>query len=228
MIKNHAATSLVCEPSANEAEAQMVFDPFADLLSAQGSRPRELDPLDLRELTPFQRALVSIDGTVTKFIEAYRLDPVESVLLTQQTQTMETDHPWLDLPAGSEVVSRQVLLRGRYSSTIYAYAVSLLAPQRLPAALLQDLAIEPAGIGRVLLNSQIENRREILWYGREHLPRLPEQISRYTGNDFISRTYRIMTQGQPVMLISEKFPRACPTLAPTLAPAESPRRQTIP
>lgn len=214
MIQHQAATLLVSERAVSDGETPVAFDPFADLLSAQGRRPRDLDPVDLRELTPFQRALVSIDGTVTKFIEAYLLDPVESVLLTQQTQIMEMDHPWLELPAGGEVVSRQVLLRGRYSSKIYAYAVSLLAPQRLPAGLLQDLAIEPAGIGRVLLNSQIENRREILWYGREHLRGLPENISRYTGNDFISRTYRIMTQGQPVMLISEKFPRACPASAP--------------
>ena len=97
----------------SDGETLVAFDPFADLLSAQGRRPRDLDPVDLRELTPFQRALVSIDGTVTKFIEAYLLDPVESVLLTQQTQIMEMDHPWLELPAGGEVVSRQVLLRGR-------------------------------------------------------------------------------------------------------------------
>ena len=94
----------------------------------------------------------------------------------------------------------------------HAYAVSLLAPQRLPPTLLRDLAVEPAGIGRVLLNSQIETRREILWYGRERLAHLPETIEQYTGNNFISRTYRIMAHGQPVMLISEKFPFACPTI----------------
>ena len=65
---------------------------------------------------------------------------------------------------------------------------------------------EPAGIGRVLLNSQIENRREILWYGREQIANLPEAIKRCTGSDFISRTYRIIADGQPVMLINEKFP----------------------
>lgn len=188
------------------------FDPFADLLSAQGSRPLDLQPVNLRNVTPFLRALVSIDGTVTKFIEAYMLEPVESVLLTQQTQRLLTDHPWLALPAQSEVIARQVLLRGRYSATIYAYAVSLLAPGWLPKTLLHDLAGEPAGIGRVLLNSQIENRREILWYGREQIAHLPEAIERYAGNDFISRTYRIIADGQPVMLINEKFPFAAPSV----------------
>lgn len=209
MVQNEAATQLVYERPQVSGNRQ--FDPFADLLLAQASRPRDLQPVDLRTLTPFQRALLSIDGTVTRFIEAYRLEPVESILLTQQPQTLLADHPWLNLPAGSEVITREVFLRGRYSATIYAYAVSLLAPQRLPAKLLRDLAEEPAGIGRVLLNSQIENRREILWYGQEQLTHLPDAIERYTGHDFVSRTYRILARNQSVMLISEKFPRTCPT-----------------
>lgn len=182
------------------------FDPFADLLSAQASRPRNLQILNLRTLTPFHRALLSIDGTVTKFIEAYALEPVESTLLAQQNQKLPSAHHWLDLPVGSDVIARQVLLRGGYSATVYAYAVSLLAPQRLPSTMLRDLASEPAGIGRVLLNSQIENRREILWYGREDVPDLPESIECYTGSTFVSRTYRIIANNQPVMLINEKFP----------------------
>jgi chorismate-pyruvate lyase len=182
------------------------FDPFADLLSAQASRPRDLRHVELRNLTPFQRALVSIDGTVTKFIEAYMLEPVEIVLLMQETQPLLADHPWLDLPAQSEVIARQVFLRGRYSTTIYGYAVSLLVPQRLSPTLLCDLALESAGIGRVLLNSRIENRRDILWYGYEQLAELPKDIRRLTGDTFLSRTYRIIVGGQPVILINEKFP----------------------
>lgn len=182
------------------------FDPFTDLLSAQASRPADLKPLNLRMISPFQRALLSIDGTVTKLIEAYTLEPVESVLLSQQTQSLVSPHPWLALPAPGEVIARQVLLRGRYSAAVYAYAVSLLVTERLPSTLIADLASEPAGIGRVLLNSQIENRREILWYGRETISNLPEMIERETGNEFISRTYRIIVGNQPVMLINEKFP----------------------
>lgn len=181
------------------------FDPFADLLAGHAHRPPTLQPVNLRTLTPFQRALISIDGTVTKFIEAYMLEPVESVLLHQQTERLPNNNRWLELDAASEVVARQVLLRGRYSMTVYAYAVSLLAPTRLPANLFADLAKEPAGLGRVLLNNQIENRRELLWYGREQITDLPPEIAQFTGDDFISRSYRIIAAGQPLMLINEKF-----------------------
>jgi chorismate-pyruvate lyase len=192
-------------PAANGA-----FDPFADLMLNQAARPRHWQPVDLRALTPFQRALLAIDGTVTKFIEAYTLEPVEITRLQQQEQPLSADHRWLAAPAGTPVIARQVLLCGKYSVTIYAYAVSLLIADRLPLEVLHGLDVEPAGLGRILLNSQLENRREVLWYGREQIADLPETIEIYTGNDFLSRTYRIIVGGQPLMLISEKFPFADP------------------
>lgn len=171
------------------------------------TQPQDLfSQLEWRSLTPFQRVLLVIDGTVTKLIEAFTLEPIEVVRLQQQTEVLSTPHTWLKTPPDTEVIARQVLLRGRHTSTVYAYAATKLVPARLPAGLLRDLGMEPGGLGQVLLNSQIENRREILWCGREQIADLPEAIRALTGADFISRTYRIIAGGQPVMLIDEKFP----------------------
>ncbi|MGH8547090.1 MAG: chorismate--pyruvate lyase family protein [Methylococcales bacterium] len=165
-----------------------------------------ISEFEWRTFTPFQRALLVNDGTVTKLIEAYTLEAVEVVRLKQETQLLSSAHTWLKTPPDTEVIAREVVLRARHSSTVYAYAVSLLVPARLPAGLLNDLASEPGGLGQVLLNSRIENRREILWCGREQVTDPPEAIRELTGVDFISRTYRIIAGGQPVMLIDEKFP----------------------
>ena len=43
------------------------YDPLIDLPMAQAARPAELGPVNLRTLTPFQRALLVIDGTVRGF-----------------------------------------------------------------------------------------------------------------------------------------------------------------
>lgn len=192
--------------SANGHTVNGSYDPFSDLMLVQDERPLQLNGIDLRTITPFQRALLAIDGTVTKLIESYMLEPIEVMLLKQERQPLYQDHPWLEAPAQTEVVARQVLLRGRYSGTIYTYAVSLLMPERLPQDILQGLRVEPSGIGRVLLNSQIENRREILWYGHEVIEELPPVVQSCTGSEFISRTYRIIVNGKPTMLINEKFP----------------------
>jgi chorismate-pyruvate lyase len=182
------------------------FNPLDDLCLTQDAKPRHLQPINWRKLTPFQRTLLVIDGTVTKFLEAYMLEPIEVTVLRQEAQPLVADHAWLEATAGTSVIMRQVLLQGRYSGVVYTYAVSLLVTDRLPADLLSKLAIEPSGLGRALLNSQLENRREVLWYGYERIVDLPEMIGNLIGMNFLSRTYRIIAHQQPIMLINEKFP----------------------
>ena len=66
-----------------------IFDPMNDLLTAQSSRPSHLRRVNLRTLTPFQRALMVIDGTVTKYIEAYMMEPVNVIRLGQSIRPLE-------------------------------------------------------------------------------------------------------------------------------------------
>jgi chorismate-pyruvate lyase len=147
-----------------------------------------------------------IDGTVTKFIEAYTLEPVEIVRLAQETRRLAAEHAWLETAAGIEVAVRQVLLQGRYSHTFHAYAASLVVLERLPEAVRRFLDVEGQGLGRILNDQSMETRREILWYGRETAKELPEEVRRRADGEFVSRSYRIIAGGRPLMLIHEKFP----------------------
>lgn len=182
------------------------FDPTDDLFVAQFARPANLEEVNLRALSPFQRVLLVIDGTVTKFIEAYTMEPVDVVHLGDAAQTLAQDHRWLDAAADTLVTARHVLLRGRYGGTCYAYAASLIVPDRLSPELRAALGEDGGGLGRALVNSRMENYREVLWYGKERAVDLPEPIRELTDGTFVSRTYRIIAGGRPVMLISEKFP----------------------
>jgi len=182
------------------------FDPLNALMRAQPERPPELGAVNLRVLTPFQRALLVIDGTVTKFIEAYVMEPVDIRLLGRESTVLPGHHQWLDAASGTELSLRQVLIEGRYSRRPYVYAVSLVVPERLPADARRRLDEEGAGIGRVLGETGMETRREILWYGREHARDVPEDVARRTGGEFVSRKYRIIAGGRPIALINEKFP----------------------
>lgn len=182
------------------------FDPLSELFVAQLARPMQLGVVNLRALTPFQRALLVIDGTVTKFIEAYTLEPVRTVHLGQEWRALTSDQPWLEAEEGTEVLARRVFLEGQYTRTVYAYAVSLVVPDRLPEGARESLKDDAGSLGRILLSAQLETRREVLWYGREHLSDVPEPIRRLDGAPAISRTYRIISRGRPLMLINEKFP----------------------
>ncbi len=182
------------------------FNPLHSLLRAQLERPAELGAVNLRVLSPFQRALLVIDGTVTKFIEAYAMEPLEIQRLSQNTEMLEEDHPWLEALRGTQVAVREVLIQGKYSRTPFVYAVSLVVLVRLSPEMRARLDVQGEGIGRIINDTEMETRREILWFGREHVPNLEHSALRRTSGEFISRSYRIITQGKPIALINEKFP----------------------
>jgi len=182
------------------------FDPLSGLFVAQVHRPADLRPINLRALSPPQRALLVIDGTVTKFLEAYTMERIEVVGLGQTLDTLDEDNPWLDSPKGARVLFREVLLRGAWSRTPFAYAVSEIAVERLPDEAQRKILDGSEGLGRILLSAQLETRREVLWCGRATLDELPHAIHQLEGRDFIVRTYRIIAGEKPLMVITEKFP----------------------
>ena len=45
-----------------------------------------------------------------------------------------------------------------------------------------------------------------LWCGLEHPKDLPEVLGHLEGKPILTRSYRIVADGQPLMLINEQFP----------------------
>ena len=181
-----------------------------DLFVAQFAKPSDLEETNLSQLTPFQRALLVTDGTVTRFIEAYTFSPVEVVLLHQETQTLPADHVWLDAEKGTRVAARQVTLqtgqRGGQQPTVRAHATSLIVLNRVPQAIREGLTLKGKGLGQLLQRSGLETRRDLLWWGIKRPKDLPETLLHLEGEPFLSRAYRIITDGHPIMLINEQFP----------------------
>ncbi len=182
------------------------FDPADGLFVAQFERPAGLEPINMRALSPVQRALVVIDGTVTRFLEAYNMEPIEVTTLGQAEQTLETAQEWLEVRAGRDVLARHVTLTGGYSGRLYAYAISITNANAIPRDIRAAMEIQGGSVGRILLSSRVEQRREVLWYGRETSESLPEQVRKMYDGDLLSRAYRIVVEGRPVIMIIEKFP----------------------
>jgi chorismate-pyruvate lyase len=177
-----------------------------DLFIAQGQKPEHLSEVDLGTLSPLHRVWLALDGTVTRFFEAYTLEPIRVVRLLQRDQYLMGDDPWLEAPKGEAVVARQVLLQGEHSRRLRVYAASLILPARLPAMVRKDLSIDGEGLGRILLKRRVEQSRELLWHGKENVADLPEALREYRETEFLSRTYRIVVAGRPIALITEKCP----------------------
>ncbi|MEO7387028.1 MAG: chorismate pyruvate-lyase family protein [Gammaproteobacteria bacterium] len=184
------------------------FDPVSRLFLAQDRRPGHLADVDPGELSPLQRALLVIDGTVTSFLSAWALEPVAVQPLGQRAAVLPDAVAWLDAPAGTPVVERQVLLRGADSQRLFAHAESLICVDRLPATLRAGLESGGLSLGQLLLMPGFESRREGLWYGRERPLEMPDGVRAQTAPDFLTRAYRVSAASRPLMLITERFPWA--------------------
>jgi chorismate-pyruvate lyase len=183
-----------------------LFDPTASLYGA--SCPPAVAPVSVPALPAYQRALLVADGTVTRFIEAWALEPVLVHRLSQGEGTPSPrEAQWLGLD-GQPVpaIQRSVLLTGRCSGQFFLYATSLILPGRLPPAMHRELEASSEGLGQIIAAGGLESRREGLWYGRESLSGLPEPVAALCDGEFLTRCYRLLAGGRPVMLITERFP----------------------
>lgn len=158
----------------------------------QDKRPGDLSDIDFATLTPYHRALLVNDGTVTRLIEASVLEPVVVELLEQR-------------PAEDDggVLRRRVAIRGTESGVVHAFAESQLAPSPLASALVEARLDSPKGLGEIIGQLGLESRRELLWFGSGHAP---EWAAGATLTPFLTRAYRVIIDERPAVVIAESFP----------------------
>ncbi|MFP6642540.1 MAG: chorismate pyruvate-lyase family protein [Candidatus Latescibacterota bacterium] len=176
-----------------------------DLFVAQDSRPAHVQPVTLGSLAPFDRGLLVIVGLVTQFIEASCLEPVAVIKLSQVRERLDVADPWLHAASGDSIVRRRVILKGEQSDRTYAIGEAVIAPGRLPASLEERLDTGDEGIGRLLRRTRVESHGELLWYGQA-VSDLPPELDDLGDRTWLTRTYRLLRGGEPMMTISEWFP----------------------
>lgn len=170
------------------------------------ARPPGLADLDLAALTPFQRALLTIDGTVTQFIQAYAMEPVSIRVMDHTAAAAGESAQWLSCEADARILRRQSALLGDTTGELFAFAESVLLLERLPEDMLAELDGEAGGLGKILQRVAPESRRELLWFGGETLASLPAALASSASLHVVTRTYRVIAASLPLMLITEHFP----------------------
>jgi chorismate-pyruvate lyase len=155
--------------------------------------------LPIASLPPFLRALLATDGTVTKILEAYFWEPVAVDTLEQRFETAEAEVPWIEVRTGDRCLIRDARLRGVHSGRGYAEAFSLIRTQLIPEGFRRRLIDREIGIGVLIRDSGLESYREVLDVAMD---------TGEGGGKAVYRTYRIIIDGKPVILITEYFPLA--------------------
>ncbi len=151
-----------------------------------------------------RRAIAATDGTVTRLIEEF----VEPVLIEKLEEAAAGQGPqpgWDDLPAGVEVVAREVLIRGASSGRVFLHAESLIVLDHLDDLIRRELLETDKPIGKLLREYRRETFRELRG---QHLEAAGPR-ARYFGCDVddpvLTRVYRIFLAGKPAIQITERL-----------------------
>ena len=165
----------------------------------------QLCGFDASSLDLLQRVLLACDGTLTDTLEAALLEPIVLHKISLNIAPAGIAIAALEVDAGSEIMERTILLRGQTSGRNYVYAESLLVLDRLPAGFRKDLIESNVPLGRLWSEHRLETWKELLSVQRGRMGALAQY---FAGNDadVLTRQYRVISSGRPLMLITESFP----------------------
>jgi chorismate-pyruvate lyase len=158
------------------------------------------------KLSTFQRIILTTDGTLTEILEAYLFEKIRIVKLSEDTISTTEDIPALEVKQDSEVIDRKVLLQGTISRKNFIYAESILVTERLNEKFKYELLYSKTPLGRLWLEHKLETFKEIIDTAEETADKLLAYFPLQPEDKIFSRTYRVFSQRQPIMTITEKFP----------------------
>lgn len=154
------------------------------------------------------RILIATDGTLTRILGVVANDKIVLEIINQQIHDIAPNLPELgQLPSG-RVLQRHILLKGRSSGNPFVAAESLIALDRLPPAIVTSLTKTDRPIGEVIAASRLETFKEAakVWIGQ---PPGWLALAGWQNSEprIVARRYRVIMEGQPVMIITEYFLR---------------------
>lgn len=160
------------------------------------------------ELSMFQRILLGSDGTMTSLLEEISGESLCAQKIFEEVGATTFDIPELELYAGQLLWRRTVTLQGKLSGINYLYAESLITPENLDEKFSDMLLKTKAPIGKIWDLFQVETYKSLVDWGEEAAGSTGEFFSIGVDDVLLYRTYRVFSQGKPVMRITEKFPRS--------------------
>jgi chorismate-pyruvate lyase len=158
--------------------------------------------------SPFQRTLVSTDGTVTRTLEAFTGEAIKCVKLDQafgRVDAEPADAEALEAGPGNTAIRRAVLLRGRRSLCNYVHACSTVLVERVPVTMVYAMIYTSKPVGVLLAEDRVETTREILDAGEEPAGMHAKYFGLEPDDMMIWRNYRIVVGRLPALLITERF-----------------------
>jgi chorismate-pyruvate lyase len=159
-------------------------------------------------LSDIERVLVVSDGTFTYQLETFVREPIGVEILSNQLARPSSNNAHLlQCREGSLAWDRRTLLRGKQTGMAYCYATSDINDEDLDPDFRAELRVTQSGIGHLMAKYRMGTFRELLTYHIDTKPGYGHHLPHFRDSAFLSRTYRIIFQGKPIMVITENMPR---------------------
>jgi chorismate-pyruvate lyase len=161
--------------------------------------------IDIAKIAPLQRILLITDGTLTEILEAYLLESIELVKLSERLLTgREANTP--PAPETDErVLERKINLRGARSGTLYVYAESLVFVDRLDPTFQTELLGTNIPLGRLWRSHKLETFKQLVSIECRPARELGAHLGCTEDAPVLARVYDVFSTGRLVMRITENF-----------------------
>lgn len=162
--------------------------------------------IDPARLSTIQRILLSTDGTLTEILEAYFLEQIVLVKLSEQIFPATADLSSLHVREGDQLIERRILLQGAQTGRNFVYAESFIVVDRIDQDMKHDLLESKIPLGRLWLQHRMETFKELLNITITSANELATYFNIAPDDHIFSRSYRVFAKRRPIILITEMFP----------------------
>jgi chorismate-pyruvate lyase len=166
-------------------------------------KKNNIDPANLSTL---QRILLSTDGTLTEILEAYFLEQIVLVKLSEHMFAAPADIAELHAYEGDQLIQRRILLQGAQTKQNYVYADSFIVVDRIDERMKQDLLDSKIPLGRLWLQHRMETFKEMMNIDSKPAGELCSYFDIAPEDRIFSRSYRVFSKRTPIIFITEIFP----------------------
>lgn len=157
------------------------------------------DPL----LSMFQKVLLVTDGSVTELLCIYTGQDIRALKIAQFVGVGGAP-AMLRCAADTSLLHRKIMLVDRHTKLVYAESAFIL--DRLTSRTRTRLLETDAPIGLLWKEEKSEMYRDIVDLRIEHCPQVALHFGLTPDIRLLSRTYLLRQGGQPLGVITEKFP----------------------
>ena len=161
---------------------------------------------EIRKLNRDLQILIATNGTLTRILSIVANDEIVVQIIKQKIHDITPKMPELGQLSTGRILQRRIILKGRGSGNSFVAAESFIAIDLLPPAITTSLIMTDRPIGEVMAASCLETFKETPEVWIEELPSWLI-LARYENSRprTVARRYRIITGGQPALIITEYF-----------------------